>query len=186
MRMALGLGRMAAESPAGCQKWRIYVGWSAVAFNLIVSWLWVFWGAVETFHEGWYYGLLGLHLMWNLASFGPVLIAILLGLLGLRWPRLGGLAYFLLGGICGFWLLFGGPTTWPRVGFPLAVLMTGGCGVIGLLFWFGQPRPRRLAYHLTWSLPVAVALVSGAISVAMLSISFHGGSGEMERTIWQT
>ena len=47
-------------------------------------------------------------------------------------------------------------------GILLALLMAGGCGLIGLLFWFGQPRPRRLAYHLTWGLPVAVALVSGA------------------------
>ena len=87
---------MAAESPPGRRTLRVLVGWSAVALNLLVSCLWAFWAAVETFHEGWYYGLLGLHLMWNLASFGPVLAAMLLGLLGLRWPRLGGLAYLLL------------------------------------------------------------------------------------------
>ncbi len=167
MRMELGIGRMAPESPSAHQTWRVTVGWSAVAFNLIVACLWAFWGAVETFHEGWYYGLLGLHLLWNLAYFGPTLATMLLGLLGLRWPRLGGLAYLLLGGGCGSWLLFGGPTEWPRVGFLRAVLMTGGCGVIGLIFWFGQPRPLRLARHLTWGLPVAVALVSGAASAAL-------------------
>src|SRR5262245_34295579 len=158
---------MAAEAPSGRRTWRLLVGWSAVAFNLIASCLWALWAAVETFHAGWYSGLLGLHLLWNLACFGPTLSALLLGLLGLRRPRLGGLAHLLLGGGCGFWLLFGGPTAWPRVGLLRAVLMTGGCGVIGLLFWFGQPRPRRWAYHLTWGLPVAVALVSGAASAAL-------------------
>jgi hypothetical protein len=108
---------MAVEAQSGRRSWRVTVGWSAVAFNLIVSCLWTFWAAIETFHEGWYYGYLGLHLLWNLAYFGPMLVTILLGLLGLCWPRLGGLAYLLLGGSCGFWLSFGGPTEWPRVGF---------------------------------------------------------------------
>jgi hypothetical protein len=97
-----------------------------VAFNLLAFCLWALWAAVETFHEGWYDGHLGLHLLGDLACFGPVLAAMLLGLLGLRWPRLGGMAHLLLGGGCGFWFLFGGPTAWPRVRFLRAVLMTGG------------------------------------------------------------
>jgi hypothetical protein len=74
-----------------------------------------------------------------------MLAAILLGLLGLRWPRLGGLAYLLLGGYFGRRYLFGRIGSMSGAGVLLALLMAGGCGLIGLLFWFGQPRPRRLA-----------------------------------------
>jgi len=139
------------------------VGWSAVALNLLVSCLWAFWGAIENFHEGWWlpslWSNLGLMLVQYLS---PMLATILLGLLGLRWPRIGGLAYLLVGGYFSRRYLFGriGSMSW--AGILLALVMAGGCGLIGLLFWFGRPRPRRLAYHLTWGLPLAVALASGA------------------------
>jgi hypothetical protein len=45
---------MAAEAPSGRRTWRVVVGWSAVALNLLVSCFWAFWGAIENFHEGWY------------------------------------------------------------------------------------------------------------------------------------
>jgi hypothetical protein len=41
---------MAVEAEAGRRTWRVMVGWSAVALNLLVSCLWAFWGAVENFH----------------------------------------------------------------------------------------------------------------------------------------
>jgi hypothetical protein len=91
-----------------------------------------------------------------------MLAAILLGLLGLRWPRLGGLAYLLVGGYFARRYLLGRIGSMAWAGILLALLMAGGCGLIGLLFWFGRARPRRWAYHLTWGLPLLVGLVSGA------------------------
>lgn len=160
--MTLWKGRMAAEAQSRRRRRRLVIGWSAVAFNLLVSCLWAFWGAVENFHEGWYYGGLGRNLLWTLAYLGPMLAAVLLGLLGLHWPRLGGLAYLLLGGTFGPWFLLGRGGSRFGADLILTLLMAGGCGLVGLLFWFGRPRPRRLAYHLTWGLPTMVALVSGA------------------------
>jgi acetyl esterase/lipase len=92
----------------------------------------------------------------------PMLAAILLGLMGLRWPRLDGLAYLIAGGYFGYRFVLGRTASMSWSGLILSVVMAGGCGLIGLLFWLGRPRPRRLAYHLTWGLPLAVALVSGA------------------------
>jgi len=154
---------MAVESQSVRRTWRVVVGWSAVVLNLLVSCFWAFWGAVENFHEGWGSPSLWANLGLMLAQYlSPMLAAVLLGLLGLRWPRLGGLVYLIVGGSFGSWFLFGRTGSMSGAGFLLNSLLAGGCGLIGLLFWFGQPRPRRLAYLLTWGLPLAVALVSGA------------------------
>jgi len=153
---------MAVESQSGSRTWRLVVGWSAVVLNLLVSCLWAFWGAVENFHEGWHYGHLGLNLLWTLAYLHRMLAAVLLGLLALRWPRLGGLFYLLVGVYFARLYPFGRTGSMSGAGFLLTLLMMGGWFLIGLLFWFGRPRPRRLAYQLTWGLPLAVALVSGA------------------------
>jgi hypothetical protein len=154
---------MTVEAPPGRRRLQLVVGWSAVALNLLVSCFWAFWGAVENFHEGWYSPSLWTNLGLMLAQYlSPMLVAVLLGLLGLRWPRLGGLAYLIVAGWFSYWFLFGRTGSMSWSGFLLTLVMAGGCGLIGLLFWFGQPRPRRLSYHLTWGLPLAVALVSGA------------------------
>jgi hypothetical protein len=173
---------MAVEAQSGRRTWRVVVGWSAVALNLLVSCLWAFWGAIENFHEGWHHGHLGLNLLWTLAYLGPMLAAILFGLLGLRWPRLGGLAYLIAGGYFARRYLFGRIGSISGAGVLLALLMAGGCGLIGLLFWLGQPRPRRLAYHLSWGLPLAVALVSGAEGAWRVSTRHDDGDRGM-RTV---
>ena len=70
-------------------------------------------------------------------------------------------------------------------GILLALLMGGGCGLIGLLFWFGRARPRRLAYHLTWGLPLLVALVSGAEGAGesqLVTTTGIGGCGRSRAT----
>jgi hypothetical protein len=154
---------MAAESQSRPRTLRFVVGWSAVALNLLVACFWAFWGAIENFHEGWWSPSLWDNLGSMLAHFlSPMIVAILLGLLGLRWPRLGALAYLLMGAYFTWRFLFGRIASMSGAGILLALFMAGGCGLFGLLFWFGRPRPRRLAYHLTWGLPLAVALVSGA------------------------
>jgi hypothetical protein len=154
---------MAVESQTSPRTWRVVVGWSAVALNLVVACFWAFWGAVENFHEGWWSPSLWANLGLMLAQYlSPMLAGVLLGLLGLRWPRIGGLAYIIAGGYFTNRFVVGRIGSMSGPGVLLALLMGGGCGLFGLLFWFGRPRPRRLAYHLTWSLPLAVALASGA------------------------
>jgi hypothetical protein len=174
---------MAAEVQPGRRTWRAVVGWSAVALNLLVSCFWAFWGAIENFHEGWWspslWANLGLMLVQYLS---PMLAAVLLGLLGLRWPRLGGLVYVIIGGSFGAWFLFGRPGSVSVAGYLLNSLLAGGCGLIGLLFWFGRPRPRRWAYHLTWGLPLAVALVSGAEGAWRVATRYDDGDRGM-RTV---
>lgn len=153
----------AEKRPVGWN-WRHVVGWSAVGLNLVVSCFWAFWGAIENFHEGWWLTSLLANLGLMLVQYlSPMIVAVLLGLLGLRWPRIGGLVYLLLGGAFGYWFLFGRPrpgVTWS--GVLVDAILAGGFGLVGLLFWLGRPSPRRLAYRLTWGLPVLVALACGA------------------------
>jgi hypothetical protein len=154
-----------------------------VAFNLLVSCFWAFWGAIENFHEGWWSTSLWANLGLMLAQYlSPMLAAVLLGSLGLRWPRLGGLAYLIARGYFAYRFLFGRIASMSAAGFLLAFLMAGGCGLVGLLFWFGRPRPRRLAYHLTSGLPLAVALVSGAEGPGGLPPDTTTGIGGCERS----
>jgi hypothetical protein len=174
---------MAVEAQSGRRTWRVVVGWSAVILNLIVACFWAFWGAIENFHEGWWFTSLWANLGLMLAQYlAPMLAAILLGLLGLRWPRLGGLAYLIAGGYFAYRFLFGRIASMSGAGFLLTLLMGGGCGLVGLLFWFGRPRPRRLAYHLTWGLPLAVALVSGAEGAWRVATRYDDGDRGM-RTV---
>lgn len=174
---------MAVEAHSGRWTWRDVVGWSAVALNLLVSCLWAFWGAIENFHEGWWLPLLWNNLGLMLVQYlSPMFVSILLGLLGLRWPRLGGLAYLL---VCIYFArryLLGRIASMSWAGILLALVMGGGCGMIGLLFWLGRPRPRRLAYHLTWGLPLAVALVSGAEGAWRVATRYDDGDRGM-RTV---
>src|SRR6516165_9135048 len=94
-----GKSQMAVEAQSGCRTWRVVVGWLAVALNLLVCCFWAFWGAIENFHEGWWSPSLWDNLVLMVVQYlSPMLAAVLLGLLGLRWPRLGALAYLLMGG----------------------------------------------------------------------------------------
>jgi len=34
---------------------RDVIGWTAVSISTLISSLWAFWGAIENFHEGWYF-----------------------------------------------------------------------------------------------------------------------------------
>jgi hypothetical protein len=163
---------------------RITLGWVAVALNLLVSCFWGFWGAIENFHEGWHFGHLGLNLLMTVAYLGPMSIAVGLGLLGLRWPRAGACVYLVLGGSFGYWFAFVRPGAGERhwTGLLIDLAVGGGCGAVGLLFWFGRPLPKRLAFHLTWGLPLLVAVLSGAEGAWRVATR-HDDGGRGVRTV---
>lgn len=136
-------------------------GWSAIGLSTLVACLWAFWGIIENFHEGFWSPQLSQRLWMTLAYLCPMLIAMALALLALRLPRLGAAAMFLFGAWFS-WFIFA-----PRWGhldlgivlswLPVTLLVVG----LGFLWWWGRPRPLRLACIIAAGLPLLTALVCG-------------------------
>jgi hypothetical protein len=144
--------------------------------------LWAFWGAIEAFHEGWF----SLSLMGNLAGVAayltPAAIFTMLGLLCVRFPRLGAVTMFMTGLLLGGWFISLRHGTISLGQWILTLAMGGFGGVVGLLWWFGRPAPRRLAWHLMWGLPLLVVIISGAEPVLRVTTR-HGDGDRRERLI---
>jgi len=140
---------------------RTIVGWIAVGLGTLVTCLWAFWGIVENFHEGWHYGSLAKNLgLMVIQYMSPMLISMGLALIAIRWSRIGGGLYVLLG------LLFSVFIFRTRSNLTLGVVMswlpvTGGLVLIGVLFRLGRRKRRQLAYAVAVGLPLLVVLIAG-------------------------
>lgn len=132
------------------------MGWVGVAFSITIACLWAFWGANEAFHEGWYYQSLLMNLGLTLLQYlSPMLIFMLIGLVSIYWPRVGG----------GFHIAV---ALFAAVFFDIrsnTVLLFGLIPLIGigLLYWYGRLPSKKVAARWMIALPVSVALVSGAV-----------------------
>jgi len=148
---------------------RRVIGWIAVALSIAVTCVWAFWGIIETFHEGWYYDAWWLNVgMMFLQHLSPMLLFLAVTLVAIRWPRIGSCLHALLAvGIACFF----------RVASNAAVLllMLPLLG-IGALYWFGRPRPRKLALTLAIGLPLLVLLVFGAEPVLRVARRVDDGN----------
>jgi hypothetical protein len=121
------------------------------------------WGIIENFHEGWFHDsfLLNVGLMF-LQYLSPMLIFLSLTLLGIACPRIGGAAFALVG-ITLALVLFG----WDdRVAMQLIILPML---VLGILYWYGRPQPRRRAYLIAIGLPVITLFVCGVEPVVRVT-----------------
>ena len=135
-----------------------WLGWIAVGFGTLAASLWAFWGMTETFHEGWLEPTLWLRLAGMLRYLTPMLACLLLTLLGIFLPRVGGGLFFALAVLFSWWVfrelsdssLLAVLSWLPATLVPISA---------GLLFWFGRPRPLRLAGTIALCLPLAVALL---------------------------
>jgi hypothetical protein len=134
-------------------------GWIALAISTVIAGLWAFWGTLECFHEGWWAATLGGRLLQALAYHTILLVSLAMLALAIRWPRFGAVVYFLLG-LAFSWLIFRG--RWADLDLaallswlPVTVMVVG----VGFLWWFGRPRPLRLAYWLALGLPLLVSLI---------------------------
>lgn len=146
------------------------LGWLAVSFSLVISCLWAFWGILENFHEGWHSASLEGNLVGTLAYLAPMFISVGIALLAIRSPIGGGIVYIGIG------IIFSGIilATWNPVKeglgtalswFPVTALLV----IVGILYFFGRPKPKKLAYALAAGLPFVVVIIFGikpAIRVA--------------------
>jgi hypothetical protein len=133
---------------------RLVAGWIAVGVSTAVCCFWAVWGILENFHEGWYHDtwLANLGLMF-VQYLSPVLIFLAVTLLSIFWPRPGAGLHGLLA-LLAVWFLGGFSSP---VIFVLVVPLLG----LGLLYWYGRPRPRKLAAGLAVGLPLLALVVSG-------------------------
>ena len=118
------------------------LGWIAVGISTTISCLWAFWGAYESFHEGWYFKSLTENLVCTAKYLTLMVIFLVLSVIPLRWPRVGGSLYELFS--IGFWiwilmtrkvLNLGVVLGWLPVILPPVLL--------GILFWVGRPKTRE-------------------------------------------
>ena len=130
------------------------LGWSAVGLSTALTCLWAFWGIIENFHEGWYQPTL----LGNLSlMLGQYLIAMIVflafALIGLKWPKIGGALHVIFGCSLPVWFIRNNAG---------ALFLSLPMVVLGILYWFGNPEPRKWAYRAVIAVPLAVLLVSGA------------------------
>ena len=135
-------------------RWRVWLGWTAVGLSVLAMSFWAFWGAAEAFHEGWYSRSLLANVELTLAQYlAPSLVLLLPVAVGLRWPR-AALPLFAGLGIAAA-LFFRKGAGVVLIGIPLVVL--------GVLFYFGRPSPKKWAWRAVLILPGLTAVCTGAV-----------------------
>lgn len=138
---------------------RLVLGWTALSLGVVACSFWAFWGTNEAFHEGWWAATLGGRLLQTAMYHAPLLICLALCLLAVLAPRAGAVAFFVCGAAFSV-LIF--RERWGRLDLaaflswvPVTFLVAG----VGVLWWFGRARPRRLALAVALGVPLAVSAV---------------------------
>lgn len=132
------------------------IGWIGVTITTCMAGFWTYWGSFENFHEGWYATSIWENLLVLLVQYLSVpILFVLLALVALKWRRIGLAVHIALGLFCA-WFLYGAQVgvIWLLIVLPLAAL--------GLLYFFGDPKPRRWARRLIVLVPLILFL---AISI---------------------
>jgi len=162
------------------EKLKNLIGWTAAILITIVACLWAFWGTIENFHEGWWYASLFervLVMFIQYLSFSLVTIAI--GLVCVRWPKVGGTILLVIGAWF-FWEFYV-----PRLGgmdlksMFISFLIGGMPTFVGILFLFGRPRPRKWAYLTVIGFPLLTMGICAVEPAWRISGRIDDGNREM-------
>lgn len=134
-------------------KLKVITGWTAVAITIFFAGLWAFWGAFENFHEGWYHpSLLDNIIMMVFQYLLITLVFIILAVTMLK-NKTAGLFLHIGFGIFLLWLLF-------RASFNiLGYLILIPFAILCVLYYFGEPKPKTLAYFLIIFIPLGIFTV---------------------------
>jgi hypothetical protein len=134
--------------------WQRIVGWSAVSISTLVAGFWGFWGSIENFHEGWFWPSLWRNLALMFVQYlSPMIIIVGLSAIAVRWRRA---ALPIFGAIAVAVVIFFHGANAPLI--LIAIPMV----VVGALYHFGRPEPRRWALRSVIGLPLLTAIVCGA------------------------
>jgi hypothetical protein len=146
--------RIAVRRWSGGNLRRWWCGWTAVVISMALSCFWAMWGAIENFHEGWYYREWSRNVGLALAQYLPwMFVPMVAALVGLSRPAAGLAVHLALA--VGAVTLFGLDSFGTRfVALPIVLL--------GILYFYGRPSPVRWARLALVVLPLLTAVVSGA------------------------
>ena len=140
------------------EKKKTVIGWIGVSITVAVSSLWAYWGSFENFHEGWYADTLWENIFIMLVQYLLfTILFVVLALVGLRWKKLGLAVHLLLGGFC-VWFFSGASFS------VLGLLIVIPFAVLGVLYYFGEPKPKKWAYRLVVCVPLVIII---AISIPL-------------------
>ena len=129
-------------------------GWTAVAVSTMLASVWAFWGAIENFHEGWFYREWWRNVALACTQYLPwMLLPVVAGLLAL-WHRWIGITVYLTLAAWLFWLFGLRSAGGTLLGLPVVV--------VGMLYWFGAVPGIAWARRLLVGIPVLTALCAGA------------------------
>ena len=148
---------------------RLLAGWAAVAFSIVITCFWAFWGIIENFHEGWYMASLlsNIGLMF-VQYLSPMLIFMSVTLISIFWPRFGGTLHVVLA-LFAIWFFqaFSNAAT-----FLIIIPLLG----LGALHWYGRSQPRTIAAALVIGLPLLTLGIAGAEPVTRVSQRLDDGN----------
>lgn len=156
-------------------KRQLILGWTAVGIVVIVASLWAYWGGIENFHEGWYSKNIWENISMMIVQYWSLaLVFIIIGIICIRFP-IASLPLCIVIGIAAAIILSGASFSvlWVMIIIPL----TG----LGLLFFFGRSKPKRLAYILVASLPIVILLVTSIIGLVRVSQRVDDGDYNQRR-----
>ena len=135
-------------------KRQLIIGWVAVSIVAIIASFWAYWGGIENFHEGWYSKNIWENILMMLVQYWSLtLVFIIIGLVGIRFPG-ASLVLCIVIGIGAAIFLSG--ASFSLIWLMIIIPLTG----LGLLFFFGRARPKRLAYVLVAVLPIIILIIT--------------------------
>ncbi len=134
-------------------KTRKIIGWIGVFITIFFSSLWAYWGAFENFHEGWYSSSLLENIFMLLVQYMSfTIVFVLLALVSLKWKKVGLILHIAVG-LFSLWFFSG--ASFNVVGLLIFIPFI----ILGLLYYFGEPVPKRWARRLIIFIPLIIILV---------------------------
>ncbi|MFC2145672.1 DUF1566 domain-containing protein [Actinomycetota bacterium] len=150
-------------------KRQLILGWIVVVIVVLIASIWAYLGGRENFHEGWYSKNIWENISIMLIRYWSFpLVFIIIGLAGIRFPKVS-LPLCIVIGIAAAIFLSGGSfsVVWIMIIAPLVGL--------GLLFFFGRAKPKKIAYTLVYSLPIIILVITSAIGLVKVSKRIDDG-----------
>lgn len=132
------------------------IGWIGVFITILFSSVWAYWGAIENIHEGWYSTSIWENLF--MLFFQYLLITIIfvsLAVIILRWKKIGLILHFMIA-VASVWFFSG--ASFSVIGVMIVIPIIA----LGLVYYYGEPKPKKWAYRLLIIVPLIIIL---AISI---------------------
>ncbi len=132
------------------------IGWIGVGITLLISGIWSYWGTFEFFHEGTYAvsfweNVFMFFFQYMLFAF----VFMILALVSLQYKKIGLVLHIALGL---FAVYFFNGANFTVLGLMIVIPFA----LLGVLYFFGEPKPKKWAYRLVILIPLIIMV---AISI---------------------